>query len=210
MYCLLLCTLWVGTTGSVGNLKLVGMVLSGPHELLEPPWRLRELVGLGLTTATTVRMVVGVHGHTSDLGTETPVSVSTGLTPVGQSMRLVGHRAQRGTAVQADVPLLARAQLDDGSVLVGFFREQTGKSSSGTHQLAASVGMQAHVVHHRSHGHHAQGHAVASLHDSGVQERLVDLAVVGSLHLLDEISRKPQAKRLDAVASTDAQRRQDV
>lgn len=78
---------------SVLDLHLIHVLeLSRSGEFLETPHRLRHLVRLRLTSTTTMRMVMGIHGHTSDLWSETSVATSSGLTPGNDQVFSVGHR----------------------------------------------------------------------------------------------------------------------
>lgn len=113
-------------------------------------------------------------------------------------------------AFHVDVAVFARTQADNHLALSRVLRQQPGKRTCGTDQLAAAVGMQADVVDDRAHRQHVQGQTVATLHDSQVQQGLVDLAVVVLLHLAQKVGRKPWSEGLHNIAGTQARRRQNV
>ena len=101
------------TSGPVLDLHLVHVLAdSGLDKLLESPCTLRQLVRLGLTAATSVRVVLRIHGHTSRLWTEASVPTTTSFTPGNSRVFWVGHHSQRGVAVFVHVAVLARAQAD--------------------------------------------------------------------------------------------------
>ena len=57
------------------------------------------LVRLGLATTTAVRMVDGVHSHTTDLGTATEPAASAGFAETSVLVVLVAHGADSSAAV---------------------------------------------------------------------------------------------------------------
>lgn len=151
----MLCTSGPLASWSVLDLPSVHMLeLSGLGKLLEAPHRLRHLVGLGLTTSTSVRMVECIHGHTSDLGSEPSVTASTSFTPGSGLVLLVGHNAQSGVALHVHVPVLTRTQPHNDFPFFGVFRQQSGESARSFNQLATPVGMQTDVVDHRADWQH--------------------------------------------------------
>lgn len=196
---------------SVLHLHLVHVLeLSRLGKLLESPHRLRHLIGLGFASSTTMRMVEGVHRYTSDLGAETSVTASACFSPLRGLVLSVGHRAQGRVALLVHVAMLARAQSDDDTVLVRVFRKQSSKCARSSHELATAANAQAYIVDDGSRGNHLQGHAVAPLHETRVQEGFVDLAIVGFLHLVHEILWNTATERLHRVARAQPGRSQNV
>ena len=143
------------TSWSVLHLPSVHVLeFSRLSKLLKSPHRLRYLVGLGLTSTTSMRVIKCIHGHTSHLRSETSVTVSTSLTPRGGLVLFVGHNAQGGVAVHVNVTVFTRTQSHNHFTHVWMLGQQSGKRSGCLDQLSTTIGVQTNVVDDGAHWQH--------------------------------------------------------
>src|SRR5574343_630035 len=119
----------------------------------------RRHTGTGTAFTTTVRVIDRVHGHTADGGTDTHVTLDTGLAQLAQAVFGVGDFTDGGAAVHVDLANLAGAHTHLG--IHAFTGQQHGGSTSGTGQLSTFARLQLDAVDGGTHGDVADRQGVA-------------------------------------------------
>lgn len=115
-----------------------------------------------LVVTTTVRVVHGVHGHTTDLRPAVPLGLVLVVSATGLQHGLVdpsttGNDANHGAGIGGDGLLGAGRQLDPGHALVGVVRDERGVVARGTGERTTITGAGLDVADDGTLGHRADG-----------------------------------------------------
>src|SRR3712207_2126595 len=140
---------------AVGLLALpAGAVADGGHA----PGRLRVVAQRRGALATAVRVVHRVHGRAARLRAHAHVALAAGLAHRHVLVVGVADDADRGAALRAHHPHLARGQAQRGhAALLG---HQLDARAGRAAELAAAPWLELDVVHERADRHHRQRHRV--------------------------------------------------
>merc|ERR1719205_234 len=119
-----------------------------------------------LMVTTTVGMLDGVHGHTTDLGPAVPLDLVLVVGAAGLQDGLVdtaatGHDSDGGAVGRGDDLLGAGGELDPGPLGVGVVGDHDGVVAGGAGDTAAVAGLLLKVGDDGTLGHLSDGHDIS-------------------------------------------------
>ena len=126
----------------------------------------------GLAFATTMRMVDGVHGHTTGLRADALPAVTTGLTDLDELVLGVANFTNGAAAIDRDTTHFGAGQTQGG--VIAFLGDELDAHACTTTHLAAATWLQLDVMDDGTDGDETQGKCVART-DVGTLTALEDV-----------------------------------
>ena len=166
-------------------------------------------VTLALTSTTTVSVVCGVHGKTTDGWPDVQVSAATSLSELPELPVRVAGYTNSGASFRADsahlTTLQTHSDISDDTIDI-VLRNDCGVCASTSTEHRALVGCATDVEHLCSHRHHLHGQAVSA--ESGLRSQ--HTGIHHTTHTRKQRLGNSSAEGLDSVASAHALRSNDV